>query len=109
MFEKLKQTFYQFNFKSLPIDYHKQKYNNFIFVIKDGDLFTEIEETNILKLEKLRIKFNATIISNFIKKYISKRLLIRKKQNEYFKLQKQQKIRKKQKRNKRRRRRKKKC
>ena len=106
MFEKLKQTFYQFNFKSLPIDYHKQKYNNFIFVIKDGDLFTEIEETNILKLEKLRIKFNATIISNFIKKYISKKLLNKKKLKDQLKMKKLRKLRKKQKRNRRRRRKK---
>lgn len=106
MFEKLKQSFYQFNFKSLPIDYHKKKYNNYIFVIKDGDLFTEIEETNIIKLEKLRIFFNGTIISNFMKKYISNKLLAKEKLKQQVKMKKLQKLRKKQKRNRRRQRKK---
>ena len=104
MFEKLKQSFYRFNHKSLPIDYHKQKYNNYIFIIKDGEFITEIEETNILKLEKLRINFNASIISNFIKKYISKRLLNKKHIENQKKTRKLQKLRKKQKRKRRRRR-----
>ena len=103
MFEKLKKTFYQFNYKSLPIDHYKQKYNNYIFIIKDGDLLTEIEETNIIKLEKLRNFFNASIISNFIKKYISKRLHDKKRIQNQKETRKFQKLRKKQRRKKRRR------
>ena len=70
MFDKLKNSFYQFKNK-----FHYQlcsKYDSFMFVIKGNDNYcTEIEESKISKLEKLKLNFNSSKISNFLRTFIS--------------------------------------
>lgn len=72
MFNKLKNSFYQFKNKT-----HYQlcsKYDKFMFVLKgNDDYFTEIEESEIIKLEKLKRNICSSKISNFMKTLISKK------------------------------------
>ena len=70
MFNKLKNSFYQFKNK---LHYGIcSKYENFMYVIKGNDNYcTEIEESKISKLEKLKKNFNSSKITNFLKTFIS--------------------------------------
>ena len=77
MFDKLKNSFYQFKNK-----FHYDicsKYDKFMYVIKGNDNYcTEIEESKIAKLEKLKKNFNSSKISNFMKTFISQKNQIKK-------------------------------
>ena len=80
MFNKLKNSFYRFKNNSSPIT-TKQNYDNYIYILKDGDNLTEIEEKNINTIKKLRLNINSMRINNCIKKYINSKKELEKQNN----------------------------
>ena len=71
MFDKLKESFYRFRNNSSPILNCKDKYNNFMYIIKDGDYLTEIEETKLQKLANLKKLISSIIINRIMKQFLN--------------------------------------